>query len=345
MTICIIGAFGFDSLPTGGQPVKTRSLYRLLSENYGKDNISYIETYGWKRHPIKMIRLVKKAVNENDVVIMLPAHNGVKIFTPMLLKFAKRKKTRLFYDVIGGWLAEKISNDLKLAKELKHFDGIWVETSNMKSALEEQGFKNVTVIPNFKFIEPLKKEDLYMPKKPYKLCTFSRIMKEKGIEDAINAVIEINSKQDENIFILDIYGPIDEGYQFRFKELQNNFPEYIKYNGVVEPDKSVSVLKDYCALLFPTHFNTEGIPGTIIDAYTAGVPIITAKWKNCEDIFADGITGWGYEQGNYNALVEKLEELKKNPQCFNEMRINCLKKAQIFSPSKVINTIVNNISG
>lgn len=50
MKIGIIGAFGFDTLDTGGQPVKTRALYHGLTERYGRQNIEFVETMGWKKN-------------------------------------------------------------------------------------------------------------------------------------------------------------------------------------------------------------------------------------------------------------------------------------------------------
>lgn len=37
-----------------------------------------------------------------------------------------------------------------------------------------------------------------------------RVMKEKGIEDAVNAVNKINKLENRRVFILDIYGQIDK---------------------------------------------------------------------------------------------------------------------------------------
>ena len=73
----------------------------------------------------------------------------------------------------------------KLTKALMSFDGIYVETNTMRKALEIQGFNNVYVMPNFKDLNILKESELvYHHTEPYRLCTFSRVMKEKGIEDA-----------------------------------------------------------------------------------------------------------------------------------------------------------------
>ena len=151
------------------------------------------------------------------------------------------------------------------------------------------GFCNIDVMPNCKSFETLKEKDLvYCEQEPYKLCTFSRVMREKGIEDAIEAVKAVNNHLRRPAYVLDIYGPIDSGQIEWFQTLQNSFPEYICYRGSVPSEKAISIIKEYFALLFPTRFYTEGIPGTIIDAYAAGVPVIASKWENFDDVIDDG---------------------------------------------------------
>ena len=44
--------------------------------------------------------------------------------------------------VIGGWLPNFLKKKKGLTKSLKKFDGIYVETSTMKTILEEMGFTN-----------------------------------------------------------------------------------------------------------------------------------------------------------------------------------------------------------
>lgn len=112
-----------------------------------------------------------------------------------------------------------------------------------------------------------------------KLCTFSRVLKEKGIEDAIEAVTYINEQNKREIFSLDIYGQIDDAYKGDFMMMQRNFPEYINYGGIIRFDRSTEVLRNYYALIFPTYYEGEGFAGTLIDAMAAGVPVIASDWK------------------------------------------------------------------
>lgn len=340
--IGIIGAFGFADLKntTGGQPVKTRSLYYALCDHYGKDNIIYVETYNWKKNVFKLIfRIISLTHNCTDI-IMLPAQNGISIFMPVLLCI-KRKSTKLYYDVVGGWLAEKAKKEARTIRQLKKLDGIWVETTSMKNDLHNVGVDNVEVIPNFKNIDILTCSEVTKTiEKPFRLCIFSRVMKEKGISDAIASIMYINTTHADQPLILDIFGPIDDSYKSEFLYLLSKTKDYVNYKGIISPLDSVNTLRNYDALLFPTKFYTEGIPGTIIDAYSAGLPIITSLWLNSADVFLEGITGWGYSFGDVEKLTDLLQRLIENPQEFSSMRKNCIEKAVLFSREVVMNRII-----
>lgn len=178
---------------------------------------------------------------------------------------------------------------------------------------------------------------------PLRLCTFSRVMREKGIEDAIDAVIKINTQHGMTVYKLDIYGEIGEAYRDEFRSIQDGFPPYICYQGVASPDNSVEILQDYYLLLFPTHYPTEGIPGTLIDVYCAGVPVISALWRNHIGIFDDGVVGYGYALGNTEAFIDCLEYAASHIEEVNMMKTACLKKAASFSKAVVMGQIVEMI--
>ena len=215
----------------------------------------------------------------------------------------------------------------------------------MKNALEKQGFTNVVVMPNCKDLKILKPEELVYPTgEPYKLCTFSRVMKEKGIEDAVNAVKEINEKEGRTVYTLDIYGQVDSSQTQWFENLQTTFPNYIEYKGVVDYDKSVEVLKNYFALLFPTRFYTEGIPGTIIDAYAAGIPVIASKWGSYSDIINDR-TGIGYDFDTENGLTGNLLQAANIPTIIFDKKIQCLTEAERYKTESVVKVLIKQLTG
>lgn len=339
--IGICGHFGGDNNFLDGQTIKTKIITQELKKIY---TVKTLDTFKSKKRMFNILFGLIILLIKCENIIILPAHNGLKIIAPFLTFFNKIFKRKLHYIVIGGWLPKYLEDKEKLRRTLKKFDYIYVETSTMKNFLEKQGFKNITIMPNCKNLKILKEEELiYNMNMPYKLCTFSRVMKEKGIEDAIQAVKLINQKFEKIIYTLDIYGQIDENYKERFEKLVNEFPEYIKYKGIVPFNESADTLKKYYVLLFPTRFYTEGIPGTIIDAYAAGIPVVSSRWESFTDIIEENIIGKGYRFENTKEFIELLCTIQ-TLDVMNKMKINCLRKAEEYLPKNVINVLFKNLN-
>lgn len=342
--VCIIGPFGFGKELLNGQTVKCIFVKEVLEKGYGKDEIKTIDTFGSVTVLIKCLYKLFLNFFRCENIVMLPAQNGVRIFTPFCLFINRIFNRQLHYIVIGGWLAEFTKVHSKLANRLKKYDKIYVETSTMKKALEKQGFNNIVLLPNCKELPILKEEELvYSHRKPYKLCTFSRVTPKKGIDDAINAVKCINEEAGKIIFVLDIYGQVDEAEIEWFNKIKERLPSYIHYCGLVPYDKSVEVLRNYFALLFPSRFYTEGIPGTLIDAYAAGVPVISSRWESFLDVVDENIVGLGFEFGNTEELKEILKYISENPEYLNRMKKSCLKKAELYSSKNVLQILKQHL--
>ena len=339
--VCIIGHFGHGENLLNGQTVKTKIVTKEIVKELGKKEVSCIDTHGGVKALMSAFRQALTALKYHKNIIIMPAENGLRIFAPLLVLLNLLFHRKLHYVVIGGWLPEFLKKRKKLTKALMSFDGIYVETNTMRKALEIQGFNNVYVMPNFKDLNILKESELvYHHTEPYRLCTFSRVMKEKGIEDAVNAVKIVNEQAGRTVYTLDIYGQIDDAQTEWFEELKLNFPEYVNYRGIVSFDQSVDVLKEYFALLFPTGFFTEGIPGTIIDAYAAGVPVISAEWESFSDVVDKDVTGVGYTFGNFEELCLILKNIALKPQIIQEMKKACIEKAKEFTPEVAIEILV-----
>ncbi|MCQ2192105.1 MAG: glycosyltransferase [Paludibacteraceae bacterium] len=342
--VSVIGYHAKQKPLHDGQTVKTQQLTKALQDCYGQDQINEVDMQGCTKQPFSFLWSYFKACRNSENVIILPAYGALKVF-PFLCLLFRKKGTKLFYDVIGGWLGNFIKSRTLLRSVLKRFDGIWVETSCMRNGLAVQGFENIAIVPNFKELSILSPKDLHESAIPIHLCIFSRITEVKGIEDGIRAIQEVNGKNQKTIYTLDMYGPIDKSFEERFKTLKETFPDNIRYCGCVEANKSTETLKKYDALLFPTRYIGEGHPGTVIDAYSSGLPVISAKWHSYSDFVDEGETGFGYEQFNREKLIELLEKIAETPNVLNQMRENCLNKASLYSAKTVIQTIDKLLNG
>jgi glycosyltransferase involved in cell wall biosynthesis len=168
-------------------------------------------------------------------------------------------------------------------------------------------------------------------------------MKEKGIEDAIDAVESINEKKGRTVFTLDIYGQIEDGYKEKFGELQKNFPSYIHYGGLVSYNKSVETLKNYFALLFPTYYQGEGFAGTLIDAMAAGTPVIASDWKCNGEVVVPGKTGVLLKECSTKKIEAELDKIAENPDGWNAMKATTLDEAHRYDPEVAIKPLMDRL--
>lgn len=309
---------------------------------YNNNNLFLVDTYKWKKRPIRLVINCIKAIKSYDNVVILPAHNGVKIFVPMFAFLNKIYKKNIIYVVVGGWLADLIHNNKILICLLKKINYILVETNGLKKKLNNLKIDNVKVMLNFKDINVLTKNEIsFSYKEHYKLCTFSRVMEKKGISDAINAIACINEQYQKTIYKLDIYGPIEENYKEKFNILLNKYKKYVTYKGVVESSKSVEVIRKYDLLLFPTRFKTEGLPGTTIDAFSSGIPTVYSSWDYCDEFYKDKYNGIKFEMGNIENLKKILDNFYNRKYDVNKMKRNCIESAKKYDSSNAIRILID----
>ena len=342
----IIGHFGGTENFLDGQTVKTKILYEEL-EKRTNWKIRKIDTYYKKKNPIKLIFQTILAIIKCDTIVILLSGNGMKIYFPLLYCCSKFLNKRIFHDVIGGNLDENVKKYPKYKKYLNSFEYNWVETNGLKQKLEKLGISNCEVIPNFKRLDIISEDKIEIKEddKVYRFCTFSRVIKEKGIEEAINAVRNLNDEKYRKLsYVLDIYGPIDKNYENEFKNIMEKSYVGIKYCGKVSFDKSVNVLKKYDALLFPTYWEGECFPGTIVDAFSAGLPVITTDWNCNSEIVKNNLNGIIYpnkEIINLDAAIKSFVDKRKSEHI--NMKKECIKWAKSFQPDKYIDLIIKRL--
>lgn len=343
--IGICGHLNIGSEATGGQTIKTRIITETLDEFYGQEQVLKLDTKDWKRNKVKfLLKCISIAIHSENIII-LPAQNGVKILIPLFVFLSKILGRKLHYIVVGAWLPILLENHKWLIRPTKNISYIYAETNTLINKLAKLGINSNTFwMPNFKKIQPIsiKQEEKF--EKPYKLCIVSRINYEKGIESAINVVERLNKEQNDNIVELDIYGPIQDDYKDRFNHLLNQCSKSIRYKGIIDYNCTTEIIKSYYLLLFPTQYYTEGFPGTVLDAYLSGVPVLASRWESWEDLIKEGITGFTFEFNNNDDFYKALIYLLKNNDLVLEMKRNCIIEADKYSINNAIKVLVDNIS-
>lgn len=343
MKIGVIGTTGEGKATSSGQEIRTKILMDALNGYYGTANVYLMDTGLAKQSKVKATMSLLKCLLTCKDIVLIVSRNGLHTFLPMLSFLQRYTGKRVYNNIIGGNILELIQENPDYPKHMRQFVVNWVQMSSLVEGLKAKGVTNAEVLPNSKPINTSTVSTDYTNDGPLKFCTFSRISKAKGIELAISAIEKINTSAGDTIATLDIYGVPDDDYKNEFERVIERTTEVIQYKGLIAYDKSPEVLSKYYMLLFPTTFYGEGFPGTILDAYASGLPVLASDWKFNPDLIVEEVTGFLYDHSSEDDFEKKLRYVIENKETVCSLRKNCLKEADKYTPENVMPIIFNKI--
>ncbi len=161
--------------------------------------------------------------------------------------------------------------------------------------------------------EKIKREDVFT------FIFVGRIVRDKGINELVNAFVEFNSLYPKTRLLL--VGRMES-------ELDPLLPETIaKINNckAIEPVGSQADVRSWMAasdaLVFPSY--REGFPNVVIEAGAMGLPSIVTDINGANEIIKDGLNGIIIPVKDEKRLLEAMIEMYTN----DEMRNNMAEKA------------------
>lgn len=328
------------SLPSkgiiGGETIKNQNLYNYFLEKKIKFNL--IDFQILKNKNLKLIFLILKSFLNfatKDIYVSKSSYSAYRYFK--IAKFLNIFNKKITYFVIGGRLDKIIKEEKFDLNIYKKISKIYVETKKLKENLNSLGLYNVEVLSNFK---KLKKRS-FIEKEyttPLKSIFFARITPEKGT-DMIFEMLNVLNKERKKIEV-DFYGPISNEYEmeFRKKILENTS---VKYRGVLngQNESVYDILEKYDIMLFPTFWEGEGFPGTIIDSCIAGLPIVASNWNFNSEIIREKETGFLFEAKNQKSFNDIIYGILKEPNQLKIMRKNCYEESDKYNIDKVLENI------
>ena len=128
----------------------------------------------------------------------------------------------------------------------------------------------------------------------------SRIMKEKGIDQYLDAAKEIRKRHPETRF--HICGFCEQEYEDELQRL--NADGIVIYHGLVKD--MAEIYKQICCTIHPSYY-PEGLSNVLLESCASGRPIITTNRTGCREVVDDGLNGYVVEEQNSLDLIEKIE--------------------------------------
>ena len=159
------------------------------------------------------------------------------------------------------------------------------------------------------------------------MCFVSRVEQSKGL-DTLKELAELLDKEGLSDQVkIDFYGQkTDEYFDCYLSSIK-----MFEYCGVLQPDEIVPRLKQYDALIFPSHYAGEGCPGILVEALFASIPIIASNWKYNGEFVINGDNGYLCETLSAQAYVEAIKTFLANTTLRQRMAARSYERSQEFS--------------
>lgn len=129
----------------------------------------------------------------------------------------------------------------------------------------------------------------------------SRIMKEKGIDQYLEAADYIRDKYPDTRF--HVLGFCEDDYEEKLKMYQDK--GVIQYHGMQSDVREFHKIS-HCTI-HPTYY-PEGMSNVLLESAACGRPIITTNRSGCREIVDNGVNGYIIEQQNSKDLIKKIEQ-------------------------------------
>ncbi len=214
-----------------------------------------------------------------------------------IIKFAYKFNSRVFNAQL---IFQNIEDKLELGNDEKFL-------VIKGSAVDEDRFKPIDIINTQTKNELMEK---YHFSGTFTLIFVSRLLKQKGLDDLVNAVNDINKEADKKINLM-IVGWIDPSNPDSFSEEEitafTKLPN-VAYLGKRNDIDQLIAMAD--AAVLPT-FYREGTPRFLLEAMAMAKPILTTDMPGCNHLVKNKQNGVLVKPRNKEAIVEGLRFLLK----------------------------------
>jgi glycosyltransferase involved in cell wall biosynthesis len=260
----------------------------------------------------KFYKSSKKDINS---AIINPSLLNKSFFRDAL--FAKRLSMKKIPFVVffHGWdlnFEEKVTQKYKkfFLNSFGKATKIFVLSEDFKNKIFDWGYKGEVIVQtttvdadltkNFSLEDKINKNS-----KKIKILFLSRLVKEKGIFELLEAFE--NLSRDKNNLELTVAGngEIFNQLQEQLKEKKN-----IRLTGYVEGEAKSTLFQESDIYILPSY--SEGLPISVLEAMSFGLPIITTKVGGLKRFFKDGAMGYFIEAKNSTDIEEKIKLILSN---------------------------------
>ena len=147
--------------------------------------------------------------------------------------------------------------------------------------------------------EPMPEDDII------RFIFIGRVMKLKGIDEYLEAAKAIKNKYKNIEFLIAGWNEEEEYKKIVAEYQEQGIVNYIGFRSDIDR----WIKKCNCTVL-PSH-GGEGVPNVLLESAASGRVCIGSRINGTMNVIDDGVTGYLFETGNADSLIEKMETFIK----------------------------------
>ena len=331
----MIGPCQRDDSPIGGCATAFELLIEALSKNSAIE-LDVVSTArpqaGRARRLISALRSfwqIRSRIASSDVVALFSTNTSLLRLTRIVGYLSRKHGKPLLVRKFGGISHRELANGPlptkiieKLCRELCQVSIYIPETLYAYNVGLEDNLP-VAWMPNYRKISDLPSHSTMISHSGCKFVYIGQVRPEKGLRDMLDAAKYLY----EDVSV-DVYGPLMEG----MSESEFSVTPNIRYGGVLQPSEVIETLRRYNAFVFPSRHEGEGHPGSLIEAFSVGLPAVTTNWKFIPEV-ADESCAIFVEPGDSKALADAMNRLAADRKILKSMGQAAIKRSLLFDVS------------
>ncbi|WP_228479453.1 glycosyltransferase family 4 protein [Microbacterium atlanticum] len=130
----------------------------------------------------------------------------------------------------------------------------------------------------------------------------SNLLPEKGAQTFIELASELSATAPETSFL--IAGSTEDHRELaKLKAMASDSPAAIEFLGHIDRERKNALLASADVLVFPTAYEFEAAPLTLLESFAAGTPVVAYALGGIRDMFLDAVCGEAVDPGDFRALT------------------------------------------
>lgn len=259
-------------------------------------------------------------INNVSIVHIHFSERGSFIRKNIIMNISKLFKKKVIIHMHGAEFKEYYNSCIPRKKDkIKHFllsaDKVIVLGENWNEFVKTIDKNiNTDIIPNF--VECVDESAVYNTN-DVNILFLAVLIKRKGIYELVEAVNQLIKEKNEtscNINVIVAGSGIEEQ---KLKKLVRDLKidDKFEFKGWVNKEQKIDILKKSQIFVLPSY--NEGLPVSILEAMSYGLPIISTNVGSIEDAVKDNYNGIIVNPGNVSELKNAIHKLMKDKNLWN----------------------------